>query len=98
MTRIIRTSLKFFASIRACRAVAAAKADVSRAQTQSKSVSARPQKPSRRGDCSPELFPRGNQFLEPRVFAQWFKHWIEPQQGRSERRVCRQRPFIWDRK
>jgi hypothetical protein len=28
-----------------------------------------------------------NQFLETRILAQWFKHWIEPEQRRSERRV-----------
>jgi hypothetical protein len=29
----------------------------------------------------------GNQFLETRILAQWFKHWFEPEQRRSERRV-----------
>src|SRR5882724_819199 len=37
--------------------------------------------------CSPELFPGGNQFLETLVFALWLKHWIQPDQRRSERRV-----------
>jgi hypothetical protein len=33
---------------------------------------------------------RGNQFLEARIFAQWLKHRIQPEQRRSERRVCGQ--------
>ena len=28
------------------------------------------------------------QFLETRIFAQPLKHWIQPEQRRSERRVC----------
>ena len=48
----------------------------------------------------PSLFWRGggNQFFEARIVAQWLKHWIESEQCRSERRVCRQRSFVRDRK
>src|SRR6266516_42113 len=50
--------------------------------------------------ASRSLFLRGgaNQFLEARIFAEWVKHWIEPQQGGSERRVCGQGRLVWDRK
>ena len=34
--------------------------------------------------------PRVRQFLETRIFAQRIKHWIQPEQRRSERRVCGQ--------
>src|SRR5580693_6697358 len=38
-----------------------------------------------------------DEFLEAWILAEWFKHWIQPEQRRSERRVCGQRRFIWDR-
>src|SRR5436189_5337319 len=46
------------------------------------------------------LFWRGrcDQFLEARVLAHWLEHWVQPEQRRSERRVCGQRRFVWDRK
>src|SRR6266513_4640664 len=40
----------------------------------------------------------GDQFLEARIVAQWIKHWIEPEQRRSERRVCSQGRLVRDRK
>src|SRR5438445_12933016 len=40
----------------------------------------------------------GNQFLEARIFAQWLKHRIQPEQCRSERRVRGQRRLARDRK
>jgi hypothetical protein len=35
-----------------------------------------------------------DQFLKPRILAQRFEHWIEPEQRRSERRVCGERRFV----
>ena len=37
----------------------------------------------------------GNQFLKARVLVQRFEHWIEPEQRRSERRICGERRFVW---
>src|SRR5438128_9334677 len=50
--------------------------------------------------ASRSLFLRGggNQFLEARIFAEWIKHWIHPEQRRSDRRGCGQRRLIRDRK
>src|SRR4029077_7755728 len=36
------------------------------------------------------------QFLKTRVLAQRFEHRIEPEQRRSERRICGERRFVWD--
>jgi len=40
----------------------------------------------------------GDEFLEARIVAQWIEHWIEPEQRRSERRICGQGRLVWDRK
>src|SRR5438552_9446293 len=43
----------------------------------------------------PFLFRRGqgDDFLEARIIPERIEHWIEPEQGRSERRVHSQRPL-----
>src|SRR4029077_15075920 len=43
-------------------------------------------------------FAPSDEFLEARILTQWFKHWIQPEQRRSERRACGQGRFVWHRK